>query len=48
MDDFLTNGLVAEARRSWPGAIGKFVREPPESDKVFEDLKRLMPEIFGA
>ncbi|MDD3827881.1 MAG: nucleotidyl transferase AbiEii/AbiGii toxin family protein [Anaerolineae bacterium] len=48
LDDFLAEELVAEARRSWPAVIGKFVREPPESDKVIEDLERLLPEMLEA
>lgn len=48
IDDFLADGLVAEARRNWLGTIGKFVRKPPESDKVIEDLEKLLHEMFEA
>jgi len=47
-DDFLAEELVAEARRGWPAVIGKFVREPPGSDEVIEDLRRFLPEMFEA
>lgn len=46
LDDFFTQELISEAGRSWPSIIGKFVKDPPDSEEVVDNLIRLLPEVF--
>lgn len=46
LEDFFTPELIAEAGRSWPATVGKFVKDSPDSEKVIEGLRRLLPDVF--
>lgn len=46
LDDFFTNELVAEARRTWRTSLGPFVGDLPECDTALDQLRADLAELL--